>query len=494
MKTTIQKITACCLLLLPLLSACSDEYLETNPTTAVETDDIFENMQTAELALNGLYRHFYQYLGSHDQGGHFSVLHAIDLMGEDLFPAREGYGWFVPDYNYTAARNANSGRVAYFWSFYYDIINNANIIIERLPGIAGTTAEKNNLLGQALALRAFGHFMEVQLFAKTCRGNEDAPGVPVYTQHTSEGKPRATVGEVYAQITADLDTAIVKLTGAPARANKSYINTQVAHGLRARVALVMNDWPAAETHAAAARKGVALMSGAEYQAGFNSADNPEWMWGSIINNEQTIVLASLFSHLDPAAGGYASYGNEKYILKRLYSEMGATDVRKPCFLLNSPKKGPDYCTVKFRLPNAGSWAGDYVYMRAAEMLLIEAEAIAQQGGRSEDARKTLAALLEARAAGIDLTSLATGEALLEFIYTQRRIELWGEGFRWLDLKRQQKPLARTYASTAPNVSTAGLHDRSLATVVDIPADDVRWTILIPQGELDANPNMTQNEL
>jgi hypothetical protein len=479
---------------LTTVCGCTDDYLETRPSTAVVTDDIFEDMQTAELALNGLYRHFYQYIGSHDQGGHFAVLLAIDLMGEDLFPKQEGYGWFVNDYNYTGSRSVNSGRVAYFWSYYYDIVNNANIIIEKLPAVPGTTAEKNNLLGQAFALRAFGHFMEVQLFAKTYKGNEDAPGVPLYTQHTSVGKARATVGEVYGQIVADLDTAIVKLAGAPSRANKSYINVQVARGLRARVALVMNDWATAEEQARKARTGFPLMSTDEYKGGFNSADNQEWMWGSLINTEQTIVLASLYSHFDITAGGYASVGNEKYILRNLYDKMASTDARKACFLLNS-RSGPDYCTVKFRLPHAGSWAGDYVYMRAAEMYLIEAEAIAQQGGRSADAGRLLETLVRARGVtGYDLTAFATGEALLEEIYTQRRIELWGEGFRWLDLKRQKKPLDRPTASTAPGAQTAGLHSRPLAIVVDIPADDPRWTVLIPQGELDANPDMTQNEL
>jgi hypothetical protein len=480
---------ACCLLLLAA-AGCSADYLETQPTTATVTDEIFADTQTAEMALNGIYRHFYQYLGSHDQGGHFAVMHAIDLMGEDLFPKQQGYGWFVSDYNYTGSRNVNSSRVAYYWSFYYDIINSANLIIEQLPGVAGTDAEKNNLLGQALALRAFGHFMEVQLFAKTYEGNEDAPGVPVYTQHTSTGKARATVGEVYSQIVADLDTAIVKLTGAPSRPNKSYINIQVAQGLRARVALVMNDWQTAETCAKKARTGFALMSTDDYLDGFNSAGNTEWIWGSIINDEQTIVLASLYSHLDPSAGGYATVGNEKHILKTLYDAMQNNDVRKAAFLYNYENSPAyNYWTVKFYLPSPNSWAGDYVYMRAAEMYLIEAEAIARQGGRSADAGKLLETLVQARGVeGYALTAFATGEALLEEIYLQRRIELWGEGFRWLDLKRQKKPLAR---QTGAN---PGLHNGPLAMVTDIPVDDPRWTMLIPQGEIDANPNIIQNEL
>jgi hypothetical protein len=510
------------------MAGCAKDYLDTSPSTQVPTGEIFKDVKTAGMALDGIYRHFYQYIGNHDQGGHFSVLHAIDLMGEDLFPVQEGYGWFLPDYNYTGSRNANSSRMAYFWSYYYDMVNNANIIIAQTPGIAGTEAGKNNLLGQALALRAFGHFMEVQLFAKTCKGNEDAPGVPVYTAPTAVGKARATVGEVYAQIVADLDSAIVKLTGGEARANKSYINLQVAQGLRARVALVMNDWAAAEQYARKARTGFELMKitnadqptlttlrtgsstsnasymngyrpSLEYLNGFNSAANTEWMWGSLINDEQSIVLASLYSHLDPTAGGYASLGNDKHILKSLYDGMTETDVRRYCFVNTKYKyfsgfpAAYDYCTVKFHLAGS-SWAGDYVYMRAAEMYLIEAEAIAQQGGRAEDAKKVLADLVTTRDPSYSLTAFATGNALLEEIYRQRRIELWGEGFRWTDLKRQGKALTRpTVSNTALNPSP-GQHKGPLAVKTSIPPGDPCWTLLIPQSELDASPGMEQNPL
>ena len=37
----------------------------------------------------------------------------------------------------------------------------------------------------------------------------------------------------------------------------------------------------------------------------------------------------------------------------------------------------------------------------------------------------------------------TGAKLADEIMTHRRIELWGEGFRWFDLKRLGLPLDRT---------------------------------------------------
>ncbi len=79
----------------------------------------------------------------------------------------------------------------------------------------------------------------------------------------------------------------------------------------------------------------------------------------------------------------------------------------------------------------------------------------------------------------------SGQALKEEIYIQRRIELWGEGFRFYDLKRLNLPLDRT----------GGNHNPSLVDdVLFVPAGDNRWQWLIPQSALDANPLLVQNPL
>jgi hypothetical protein len=66
----------------------------------------------------------------------------------------------------------------------------------------------------------------------------------------------------------------------------------------------------------------------------------------------------------------------------------------------------------------------------------------------------------------------------------RRLELWGEGFRFTDLKRHNLPLDRTGTN----------HTLSLCIETSIPAGDVRWEWLIPRQEIDANKQMVQNPL
>jgi hypothetical protein len=123
-------------------------------------------------------------------------------------------------------------------------------------------------------------------------------------------------------------------------------------------------------------------------------------------------------------------------------------------------------------------------MRAAEMYLIEAEALARQGGKDGLAAAVLFTLASSRDSAYTL-SVKTGAALIEEILVQRRVELWGEGFRFLDLKRLGLALDRTGAN-----HISALADNNM----QIPASDLRWEWLIPQLEVDANSNMVQNPL
>lgn len=66
----------------------------------------------------------------------------------------------------------------------------------------------------------------------------------------------------------------------------------------------------------------------------------------------------------------------------------------------------------------------------------------------------------------------------------RRIELWGEGHRFLDLKRLDQPLNRNGIG----------HNAAVALIFDVPAGDPRWEFLIPRRELDANKLAVQNPL
>lgn len=471
-----------------LVTSCKKNYLETNPSDQAPTQLVFSTTDGAYVSLNGLYRaHYAAYGTGHDGFAQKANDLVSDLMGNDMVINAAGYGWFDPEYRYTEqASTVADSRSDMIWTYYYFLISAANNILANIANATGPQADRDNIKGQALAVRANSYFYLVNFLQHTYKGNENRPGVPVYTIPTSEGKPRGTVQGVYTQIISDLTEAENLLTG-KTRKHISHINVNTVQGIRARVALQMEDWPTAVTYAHKARQGYTPMTISQYQQGFSSVSNPEWIWGMQVINDQSTILASFFSHVDVTVFGYAQAGNmQKKITKVLYDQIPAGDVRRVVF--RAPGTGtttnPDYNQNKFRVQDPSSWAGDYLFMRAAEMYLIEAEALARQGAAQEaSAKSVLEALVKARYPAYSATALS-GTALINEILFQRRIELWGEGFSLLDIKRLKTGLNRP---SGPGNHGAPNLDPNIYT---LPDQDPKFLMKIPQREIDANESMT----
>ena len=114
------------------------------------------------------------------------------------------------------------------------------------------------------------------------------------------------------------------------------------------------------------------------------------------------------------------------------------------------------------------------------MYFVAAEALYRAGNPAE-AKTMLETVMATRVEGY--TCEKTGEALLQEIELQKRIEMWGEGRRLLDMKRRGEDLDRTKAvnhnATAPTKVAAG---------------DKLFIYQIPQKELNANnENGEQND-
>lgn len=122
-------------------------------------------------------------------------------------------------------------------------------------------------------------------------------------------------------------------------------------------------------------------------------------------------------------------------------------------------------------------------MRAAEMYLIEAEALAKTGKEGE-AVAVLEELVKSRFPAY-VAPATSGQALIDEILLQRRIELWGEGFTLLDMKRLNKDLKRTVGTPAK-----GEHDAGLAVVTERPITSNSFLWRIPQTEIDSNDKLT----
>lgn len=487
-------------LLSVVLSSCQKDFLETAPTNALSSDVMFNSLDGANLALNGLYRFFYAYHDNHDRFGHMALVLEMDLMGDDMVLHSAGYGWFRNQYAWVTHRNPDFAVPWERWRHYYALINNANIIILYIDDVDGPSAQKNNIKAQALTVRAFAYYQLLQLYSPAFTQFPAGNGIPLYTEPSQEGKPRSPMADVYNQITTDLTDAISLFGGSNVQAHRSHANLAVAHGIFARTALAKGDYPTALTHAnnaitAAEGSGRALFTPAQVfianesfatpaavnvGTGYNRVEAPEWLWGSEIIEDQATIFGSFMSHMDARFLSYAQLGLQKKISPALYDQIADTDARKSHWVTPGMGAGAlvDYNQVKFGVKAVGSWAADYVYMRLAEMYLIKAEAQARGAGSDTDAAQTLFQLVSRRDPEYVL-STNTGPALREEIMFHRRVELWGEGFRWIDIKRLGEPLDRTDKG----------HNPALAQLMELPAGDDRWMWKIPTREFDANDNM-----
>ncbi|KUJ62239.1 carbohydrate-binding protein SusD [Flavobacteriaceae bacterium CRH] len=475
-----------------VLTSCSDDFLDKTPTEFVDYEGATKTTENLMTLLNGIHRSLYiRYESNQNENGLGSLMEQVDIAGDDLvYPVSNA--WFLQVYNWNGIANENSQDIRFPYRTYYRIIRNANTILETVDAATGSDADKKILKGQALLYRAFCHYQLVQLFGKRYVNGVDNTqlGVPLILTVGNEQFPRSTVEEVYTQINKDIDEANILLVGYT-KPNNSHLGLKVGQGLKARVALTQGNWAIAADYAAQAKAGIALMTVEQYKKGFNDFTAAEWMWGSHINEVQTDYFGNFGAYMSRNYNSTVIRSCPKAINSKLYNLIPTTDVRSTLFdktglhtALNLPSnysKYP-YTSQKFLSISTGDSRCDVPYMRVAEMYLIEAEAKARLG--LADANTILFTLVSARNPSYVL-SANTGQALVDEIWFQRRIELWGEGFRFYDLKRTNSPLDRTGANHNSTITNG---------VLSVPATDKRWQWLIPRAEINANPLVVQNEL
>ena len=332
-------------------------------------------------------------------------------MAEDHLMKEQGQGWFYEDYrlNVHGDYSNKAGRPYSIWNFYYTIVSNVNYIIASENTMGGDPELKNSVVGQAYAMRAFAYYYLIQLYQQTYKGHEDAPGVPLYTGATvagSEGSPRGTVQGVYTQINSDIEKAIDLLgsIGNKVQSHVSHIDYYVANGIKARICLTQHDYAGAASAAAEALKKPSLKVATIAElGGNNSVKTADVLWGMEIIADQSSGFASFFSHMDADAPGMYASKARQCISTGLYKLISDTDERKTAWFRGAIPSDEEkaassytsYCQIKFKMADYTTRTGDYLLMRAEEMILIKAEAECHQKEYST-ARTTIKTLGNAR--------------------------------------------------------------------------------------------------
>ncbi|SKA38261.1 SusD family protein [Chitinophaga eiseniae] len=495
----LSRIILPAILALLVFSACKKDFLNTpSPEDGNLTDNIiFSSKAGAESAMTGIYwifrsENYNGYGGDPNNSGNLTcrglqtTMFFFEVRGNDVFEAlRSWWRWETAWEENANGRIQNGSRTRQIWDMFYKAINNANAIIKYTPAITGASdAEKAALIAEAKAIRAYSYFWLARSYQYTYAKNPNARGVPLYTEPASKdskGNPRAPLKDVYQLILSDLEEATTKLTDE--RSGKFRINRNVAQGILAEVyqELAMADgtlWQKAIDNAKAARNGFPLMTNTSYAAGFNDLGNAEWMWGFPVPEDQSLTYYSQYSFMDLSGGYYRNiYYNADFVGK--YS---ATDTRRALFTDfgdNPAAPARKWGSRKYRSRLTTSITGDILVMRAAEMYLIEAEGLAQQG-KLQEAIDVLFAIQGLRDPSAVKPQASIGkDNLINLILLERRKEMYGEaGVYYFDLKRYQRDLVRT-----------GNHPY----ILNVPAADPRWLVQIPLSEIDANDKINPED-
>lgn len=489
-------IPVAALSLMLLNSGCSDSFLEKSPSDYITSGDLEEVAKWNTNILMGQALGTYSTtfamstggVGGHDDFGQKAVDIATDLMSGDMVIMMKGYGWFEMAGDLTCSTRTAAQFSYQFWRYYYRLIKAANEIIDAAGGDeAKPTGENGVYFAQAKALRAHSYFNLVNLYARPYLEDKTALAIPIYrTQLTSEAAVKSSVEDVYSLIVKDLTDAIPMLEGYERPSGqKDQINQAVAKGMLAYVYLMMgkNEEAAQLTQEVIDSKEFTLMNRTEViNSGFNSVSIPGWMWAIDLTTSNSPALPTFWGHMDLFTYSYAYAGGEKLVDTNLYNSIPDTDVRKKWFT-ETDENGEQYELTNWwkfydskRIFGNREWYDDEVYMRVAEMYLINAEANARNNNLPA-AKTTLKALLAERdtetAAKVDQMSQ---EELMDEIYFNWRLELWAEGRGLLTMKRFQKSITRCQKDAMLPGQTYDYKDE-------------RLTFKIPENEIINNPNL-----
>ena len=282
------------------LTSCND-FLDTKPSTSVDDVDVFETTSGAQSALNGCYYQMRAYnSGGADRGDDYgipSIQMISDVCGEDVMS--NGGGWYIYNYNYWGETRGDIFRSSQLWTFHYRLINNLNSVIAYVDDSEGDDLDKQYIKGQALAMRGWAYFDLARLFQQTYIIAKDMPGVPIYTEPTTEkteGKPRGTLEETYQQILSDLTTAEPMLEGfVRSTSYPNVFNQAVVQGILSEVYQVMNNWAKSEEYAKKVLAQYPLTTAEKYENGFNDHMTDSWIWSIKQTEEQNMGDYSPFA-------------------------------------------------------------------------------------------------------------------------------------------------------------------------------------------------------
>lgn len=371
------------------------------------------------------------------------------------------YSWSYESWFDLATWNDLSGNpklMEFSYDGFYKTIFYANHTIAEEGKIQDDDTESiTQIVAEAYAMRAFAHFELVNMYAQPYSNETlDSKAIPLSVVIDTEQEfPRATLGEVYAQIWSDINSAEERMEIASQPESSRYrFSKESMLAFKTRVSLYQKEWQKAYDYATEL---IALRP--QLQDLNAEGALPPYNYKSV----EAVQSLTNFIHMDVRDDFPVS---EK--LLGMYNQ--ENDLRFAMYF----KKG--YGAYKI---NKGSTADEKSTFRMGEVYLNAAEA-ALQLNRIDEAKQLLATLTSARLKPEFFASEQTRitaygkEEMIKEIADERQRELALEGFRWYDLRRTTR--ARIEKSTFTNTYV-------------LEENDARYTLRFPKSAIANNPNL-----
>lgn len=476
-------------ILIGLLQGCSD-FLEQELGTQVSITEQLGTKQGVMTALNGLYSD----VEVNVRGERFAVY--ADLQGGNIkfspSTTSSSLGQITIPTNvlnvYSFEDQSDDSNYASFYSDSYDIINQANLILEFTDALTDATQEeKNQLKAEALTIRAYTHFLLNEVYSQNYGYTNDAShkGIVYNRQSITKGiqyPARETTANTYSLIIKDITDALNLYSDNLVLSGPiySFFNKTNTKALLARVYLSKKDYKNAYETAndVITNSGVSLVNSANYISEWEKPDLPIseiLLEFSIPKGNDGTVRGSLSTFF-----GYTSatvYG--KYVASQDLLDLYETnDIRKQLFLtqsistlIDSKKENRNYYFTKKFQGNPG-----YVAFRLSEQYLIRAEAALGLDTPNLEQAKLDINTIRARA---NATLLNHTNNLAEIVFLERRKELCFEGHLFFDITRNHKSVTR--------------NDGCLSLSCNMTYPSLKFVLPIPRANLNLNPNLEKNE-
>jgi len=206
-------------------TACNDDLAltSTKPSLQVPSEALMSGMLTTAYSTLTSDRSTYGY-------GLWGAINGCDT-DESFYKTTNN-----SDVNTIGLHNCNSTTTTHIqesWRALYQIIESCNIVIDMAESVTMDEAKKDDIVGQAMSLRAFAHFMLAVHF-----GPVPIKNIPTHLM-TNLDLPRNSVKEVCAFAVSELRASVQKLNGIKTRNTTTFITKSVAEGLSLRVGLYM---------------------------------------------------------------------------------------------------------------------------------------------------------------------------------------------------------------------------------------------------------------